>query len=94
MSDTTTIPDPATLTVADLVQSDPPPKLLLGRPTGVLTRFKELIKTKPNVWFEYPRLTSSGVGQTNKDGYEWTSRTVRDDDGNKIGVKIWARYVG
>lgn len=93
MSDT---PNPATLTLADLVAGDPPQKLtsVNGRPFGLRGKFKELIRQTPGVWYEFPVITRSGLGESNQnpDGYEWTTRTVMVD--GKRMMKVWARYVG
>lgn len=78
----------APLTLDDLVQSDPPPRRHgVGQP-GLRQAFMAVIRTKPGVWFEYPRLTRSG-GFGRVDGYEFTSRNVGDGQ-----IRVWGRYTG
>lgn len=96
MSDTSA-PNPATLTLADLKAGDPPPKAHYnaGRPPGLLAKFKDLIRTNPGVWYQYPIETKSGVGvsNSNTEGYEWATRSRINGDGNRV-VQVYGRYVG
>ena len=96
MSDTST-PNPATLTLADLKAGDPPPKnhYNAGRPPGLMAKFKDLLREAPGVWYEYPILTRSGVGQSNNntEGYEWTTRSETNGNGKKV-VRVYGRFVG
>lgn len=89
--------DPTTLTLADLKQTDPPPAKRRGSTLGLVGKFRELIKQNPGVWYEYPKLVSSRGSATthNADGnYEWVQRTVKDDQGHNIGLRLYCRYTG
>lgn len=92
MSDTWTL-NPQTLTLADLTQSDPPPVARRGQAQGLQSKFQDLIRQNPGVWYEYPKLVGSR-GTSRGTGFEWVQRTVKDDNGKILGLRLYARYVG
>lgn len=85
----------ATLSLADLKASDPPPAgtNFNGRPPGLRRKFKELIKQAPGVWYEYPLVTTGGLGESNNntDGFQWTTRSEVNGDGKRM-IRTWGRY--
>jgi hypothetical protein len=94
MSETNTL-TPDTLTLSTLTQSDPPPKGSMRKPSwGMVSAFKKALVHDPGVWYEFPTISKSGIGQANGGGYEFTTRAQYDEDGKRLGVKVWGRYVG